>query len=249
MNVFATNRFHGLGVAGVCLPGAGGAGGACLPACLPGAGCTLGATRNSTMHTLPLVALTLSLLSGAAVGHAQTVYKCGATYSQTPCGTGQQEVTVKAADPCEAAGNRYSDKCIGRSYSPSTDKPITLADRKKLDSAAAKAAQISEENATRNKQALAEIDRQSSDPILVESNKKQCVRQVTYQLKDPESARFGEPLRIGALMDQFMGRPVMSYSVSVNAKNSYGGYTGSKIWFCSFSPDEKAFVRAWTGSE
>ena len=195
------------------------------------------------------VVLAMVVLTGISTCMAQTVYKCGTTYSQTPCGTGQQEVTVKAADPCEAAGNRYSDKCIGRSYSPSTDKPITLADRKKLDSAATKAMQISEEKASRNKQTLAEIDRQSSDPILIEANKKQCVRQVTYQLKDPESARFGEPLRIGALMDQFMGRPAMSYSVSVNAKNSYGGYTGSKIWFCSFSPDEKAFVRAWTGSE
>ena len=53
---------------------------------------------------------------------------------------------------------------------------------------------------------------------------------VINQLKDPESARFGE---IWALSGSNGKRSLCGY---VNAKNSYGGYTGRKI-FTIIPPD------------
>lgn len=56
-------------------------------------------------------------------------------------------------------------------------------------------------------------------------------------LKDPDSARFGvitRPLKEHAIMNQFRKEAVYGYTVCahVNARNSYGGYTGMKTrWF------------------
>ena len=56
-------------------------------------------------------------------------------------------------------------------------------------------------------------------------------------LKDPDSARFGRitrPLREHAIRNQFRKEAVYGYSVCarVNARNSFGGYTGFKTrWF------------------
>lgn len=56
-------------------------------------------------------------------------------------------------------------------------------------------------------------------------------------LKDPDSARFGRitrPLSEHAIINQFRKEAVYGYSVcaDVNARNSYGGYTGTKTrWF------------------
>lgn len=47
---------------------------------------------------------------------------------------------------------------------------------------------------------------------------------VTSQLKDPESARFGE---IWAMNGTNGKRTICGY---INAKNSYGGYTGQKMF-------------------
>ena len=53
---------------------------------------------------------------------------------------------------------------------------------------------------------------------------------VVNKLKDPESAKFGE---IWALSGSNGKRTVCGY---INAKNSYGGYTGRKM-FMIISPD------------
>ena len=56
-------------------------------------------------------------------------------------------------------------------------------------------------------------------------------------LKDPESAQFGRitrPLKEHAIANQFKKDAVYGYSVcaEVNARNSYGGYTGHQTrWF------------------
>ncbi len=56
------------------------------------------------------------------------------------------------------------------------------------------------------------------------NEKKIAKEKVTSQLKDPESARYGE---IWALNGSNGHRTVCGY---VNAKNSYGGYTGEKTF-------------------
>lgn len=57
-----------------------------------------------------------------------------------------------------------------------------------------------------------------------EQEKNEVKQKVLAVLKDPESARFGE---IWALNGSNGGRGVCGF---VNAKNSYGGYTGNKTF-------------------
>jgi hypothetical protein len=47
-------------------------------------------------HVLPTLCLTLPLLLACATASAQTVYRCGNSYSQTPCANGR---TVQVEDP------------------------------------------------------------------------------------------------------------------------------------------------------
>lgn len=75
---------------------------------------------------------------------------------------------------------------------------------------------------------------------------------VKEQLRDPDSARFGE---MWAHNDRkFAGKPVTAVCGSVNAKNGYGGYTGDRNFVFVEKPlivlidndiNNSAFVRAW----
>lgn len=197
------------------------------------------------MPTLLHLTLSLLLMGVTVCAGAQTMYRCGSTYSQTPCGAGQKEIEVKADDPCELEGNKYSSTCIMRPSKPYSSKPSAAeekryaADKKRID-----------ESHEWNRKALARINQAIPDPALVEENKKTCIASVTAMLKDPESARFGKAIRMGAELDPRDGMliPSVMYTVMVNAKNSYGGYTGSKPYLCVFSADEKQFTRAWSPS-
>lgn len=53
-----------------------------------------------------------------------------------------------------------------------------------------------------------------------------CEAAIKGRLKDPESARFTPP-DMGLLKD---GQ--LFISIKVNARNSYGGYVGSRAWAC-----------------
>lgn len=188
------------------------------------------------MHLRLPLAMLLSV--GATVTTAQTMYRCGSTYSQTPCGTGQIEIKVKEIDPCSTDAHRFDMACISRRYEPSQAE-------KKLRDIETKAKQQREEA---NAELLKRINLSVPDTALVEENKKVCLANITAALKDPESARFGKVTRMGAELDTRYGisTPSIMYTTMVNAKNSYGGYTGSKVHLCVFSTDEKRFVRAWS---
>ena len=60
-------------------------------------------------------------------------------------------------------------------------------------------------------------------------------------MKDPEAARITEGSRSGPHLDYANGRtfPSISYFFKVNGKNSYGAYTGEKLYTCSFDMAEK----------
>lgn len=64
-------------------------------------------------------------------------------------------------------------------------------------------------------------------------------------LKDADSARIKDVRRGGASMQYQDGRtfPGVSYFLTINAKNSYGGYTGEKLWTCTFDAAEKNLIR------
>jgi hypothetical protein len=88
----------------------------------------------------------------------------------------------------------------------------------------------------------------------VEGYKETVVSSITFVLKDAESARyeFREPYRAwfhvqGIFAGKYRGT-IYGYTVPVfvNAKNSYGGYTGFKEYKFFFSDNE---LIAWKGEE
>lgn len=173
------------------------------------------------------------------------MYRCGSTYSQTPCGAGQKEIEVKADDPCELESNKYSSTCIMRPSKPYLSKPSAIEEKRQ-----AADMKVKKERDEWNKKAIDQINLATPDAALVDENKRTCIARVTALLKDPESARFGNTIRMGAELDPRDGMliPSVMYTVMVNAKNSYGGYTGSKPYLCVFSANEKQFTRAWSPS-
>lgn len=197
------------------------------------------------MPTFLHLARSLLLMGVTVCAGAQTMYRCGSAYSQTPCGAGQKEIEVKADDPCELEGNKYSSTCIMRPSKPYSSEPS--AAQKKKYAADKKASQERDEW---NRKAIDQINLATPDAALVEENKKVCIANITAMLKDPESARFGKVIRVGGELDPRNGMlmPSVMYTVMVNAKNSYGGYIGSKPYLCVFSANEKQFTRAWSPS-
>lgn len=127
--------------------------------------------------------LTFSFQAGA-----QNVYKCGNTYSQSPCATDAAVVSLQPNGTANlGSANRIKD--------------------------------------------TATPEQQASQEAL-------CLAGVRASLKDPESARFSGVTRNGMFDGVVPGvdGPAMkhvSYSGHVNAKNSYGGYVGDKLFFCS----------------
>jgi hypothetical protein len=162
------------------------------------------------------------ILSGNA--YAQTkMYKCGNTFSQTPCAADAKEIEVKAADPCDDQRNRYSSACIGR--------PLN----------------IDKEMADAKKKAFEKLPDNPPPAEVVEANKQLCQRGILSILKDPESARIRNVRRSGPVNHYYDGKWTAggAYYADVNAKNSYGAFTGEDTFTCAFSMDERTLVRVY----
>lgn len=163
--------------------------------------------------------------------HAQTVYKCGNTFSQTPCAPEAKKIEIKPAVgiDCTDYKHMFSDACRVKSGSNPTNS-------------------VAEARAKVQKQIDAMPPTAPPSSQVIEANKKICLARIMALLKDPESARIGEITRShGPTPDYETEKgwfPSISYTVSINAKNSYGGYTGSKVWACSFDLTEKEILRA-----
>lgn len=173
--------------------------------------------------------------------NAQTMYRCGTTYSQTPCGVDQKEIELNVSDQCDFEENRMSSACIMRPSKPYKPYQPSAAEKRLRTKDMVEKQQLEAEN----KETLRKLNLFVPDPALVEGNKKVCLANVTVALKDPESAKLGKVVRIGAEMDIQHGypTPTIMYTMMINAKNSYGAYTGSKTHICVFSTDEKRFIR------
>ena len=120
---------------------------------------------------------------------AQKMYRCGSTYSQTPCGAEGKEIEIKNT-PAATSG---------------------VVTRKLPDNASA------------------EVRAKSTEL---------CKLAVLGQLKDPDSAKFQNISRSNSLERRLpiLNGPLVKtsgFNGYVNAKNSYGGYTGNKLFFCS----------------
>jgi hypothetical protein len=165
-----------------------------------------------------------------APAHGQTVYKCGSTFSQTPCANDAKKIEVKPAVPidCTDYKHTFSEACRGKSTSNGSNS-------------------VAEAKAKVQKQIDAMSPTVPPSSEVVEANKKRCLAKIVAMLKDPESARVGDVHRApGPEPDYETARgwsPSISYTVSINAKNSFGGYTGSKTWACSFDLAEQEILR------
>lgn len=163
--------------------------------------------------------------------YSQTFYKCGNTFSQTPCAANAEKIEVKPAlgIDCNDYKHMFSGACNGKSGS-------------------SVASNVAGARAKVQKQIDAMPPTIPPSPDVIEANKRACLARIMAILKDPESARVGEITRaLGPKPDYETARgwfPSISYTVSINAKNSYGGYTGSKIWACSFDLAERNILRA-----
>ena len=163
--------------------------------------------------------------------YAQTIYKCGSTFSQTPCAPDAKKIEAKPAVgiDCGDYKHMFSDACKGKSGSSTVSN-------------------VAEARAKMQKQIDAMPPTVPPSPDVIEANKRACLARIMAMLKDPESARVGEVTRArGPEPDYETARgwfPSISYTVTINAKNSYGGYTGGKPWACSFDLAEQEILRA-----
>lgn len=134
----------------------------------------------------------LSIAGGAA--EAQTMYRCGNNFSQTPCGDGAREV--------RAAGVAQ----------PVVAPPLAPIDRVRETDLAAR-----------------------------------CLHAIRTipSWKDRESLKISRPERAAAgVARDIDGRriAVVPWYAQVNAKNSYGGYTGDKMANCYYDSTESKIV-------
>ena len=132
-----------------------------------------------------------AFLSLAMIGSvsAQTMYRCGNTFSQQPCGHDAKAIDIT---------------------------PVVAKLPKDVLPA----------------------------PEVIERNKGLCEQVVRMRMKDPEGARITEMKRVGVRSFNLPNTPTgVAYLLSVNGKNSYGGYTGETPKVCIFSLDETKFLQ------
>lgn len=177
----------------------------------------------------PSLAFLLSAILSTPV-IAQSVYKCGNTFSQTPCAADAKKIEVKPAVgvDCTSYTHMLTDAC--RSKTPHPTAVVEEARAKVQKQIDAMPPAVPPSNAT------------------IEANKQRCLSRIMTMLKDPESARVGQVVRgKGPSPDYETAKgwfPSVTYTVAINAKNSFGGYTGNVIWLCSFDVAEQELLRA-----
>jgi hypothetical protein len=64
-----------------------------------------------------------------------------------------------------------------------------------------------------------------------------CVREAPNHFKDPDSVKI-EGASFNKL-SSYENAPAKSYLMTINAKNSFGGYVGKKVYECVVTLDEK----------
>lgn len=147
------------------------------------------------MMTLRMLALIVSFAAGPVL--AQTMYRCGNNYSQTPCGADAKKVDIVVPQKSNSSVSR-------------------------------------------------KLKDESTDEIKAKTVEL-CKAAVIARLKDPESARFSGIERSNSLERRIPlpdGPLLKTSGVNgyVNAKNSMGGYTGNKLFFCSVDYETESKV-------
>ena len=86
-----------------------------------------------------------------------------------------------------------------------------------------------------------------ADPVVVEGAKAACISKLKSDVafKDPDSVRIGtvERQNLGEVSFDGKRHLVRAYSMQVNARNSYGGYTGEQLFGCYLDPAESRVLK------
>ncbi len=177
-------------------------------------------------------ALALALLPSTFPALSQQLYRCGNTYSQTPCGGDAKEIKVQVSPACQEEHTRYSEACIQHRM-------------RELDKVTTPAVSPDGKKAALQVEAAKKLP--PPHPDVVEENLRKCESKILRSLKDPESAKISEGRRAGPSLDYVKGEmrtyAAVAYHFKVNAKNSYGGYTGNKLFSCVMDLEEKTILR------
>ncbi len=77
-------------------------------------------------------------------------------------------------------------------------------------------------------------------PVTVSDQVERCSKAIKDRLKDPDSLKVGDVTGPIATSIVYEGTAIMAYEFifSINAKNSYGGYVGNRMWVCYTSYDD-----------
>ena len=88
------------------------------------------------------------------------------------------------------------------------------------------------------------IDKPPLDAVIADNSAK-CEKQARAQMKDPFAAQIGPVLRGGLAVQYQDGRTYngVNYFLDINGKNSYGAFTGARLWVCVFDEAETALLR------
>lgn len=183
----------------------------------------------------------LSLVCALPVA-AQTAYKCGNTYSQTPCGDSSKAISVTpalkpSADSWEGMRERWKKE--------DAEREVAAKEAQKRRSAAEKQQAEADQELERKVSIIGRVEEPSAQVLA--KNKEACTALIKTKLKDPYSAQFTDVTRLSSALvgyDSATGRkfPAIAYSTRVNAKNSYGGYVGDKTYVCYFDLKEDGIL-------
>lgn len=197
--------------------------------------------------------LTILITISAPPAFAQKVYKCGNTYSQQPCGANTQEIEIKAPppdNPTTVEGlmdkwRRDDERRAAESKKAAEVFKEQEAARKLLQQERARVAKEEEDRLKAELDALR--GRPKPDDATIKANFDRCESAIKLRLKDPMSAVFEQRHRLQEPMitpNPKAGKKVLAhaYLVSVNAKNSFGGYVGFKGYTCYFNVEEDAIL-------
>ena len=174
------------------------------------------------------------------------IYKCGSTYSQVRCAPDAKEV--------------QAERPPSRARAPGPESPLLEASRTAMEAsrvrAEAEARRLDEEGEQRKARVAAAVQsgrqrlesarqRPAPDAATVSRNLGLCEKTIRDAMKDPEAARISAGRREGPAL-QF-GQPellpvAIEYYFKVNGKNSYGGYTGNKLYVCTFDLTETRLI-------
>lgn len=197
------------------------------------------------------------LVALAGVCQAQTMYRCGNTYSQQACSSEAKAIPIPAPGSCLDEHMRFSQYCKDQESKKQRiavqDEEQQSADRKARSERNASFQNKQNENAiedyksqliSQGKDSTLQIEARNKRPALspskIQSNKIRCISEIRATLKDPQSAIFGSVERTKPANDYTLKpiTPSAWYLVTVNAKNSFGAFTGMEKKYCAFDLEE-----------